>query len=861
MNNYLLKNNLMKYKKIIIKSIILLCISILFSLFATTAKSINLLSLLKDSISSYLVRGEKVINLEDFVLSGYDINGETISTTSEDSTMVLNNNLNYKISNLTINYKEPLKNDMDIQIYYTNNGSNFNEKQLILSESKIGDTSTKIKVNMFIEKLRIDIGAQKNLNFSLASIVINNKNDRMTISDIAYTFLSCLGNKSTYNSIWFDRFSIFFFLSVFIGLHFIFSTNKMYAFIFTRRWLFALLILIYLVGNKYHGDSMSLYDSYAHIQEGQGSEYIHPVFGTPRAIRTDEWVVDNPYQLSSQFGDTPFSKYNNVMRGTATLNSILGVYGGYSTLGKSPFLLAYLFMDTEYAFSFNWFAPMILLFMVSIEVFLIISNRKKLLSVTGAFLIVFSSFYLWWVFPIQLLSAQGAIVCAYYFLQNKNKLLKAAYGIGTAIGASMFITNLYPAWQVPLGYTVLCILIWMIHDNWKMVKSLDKKDWIIFGLSLLFLVTLVGTYFYDISEYTQSITQTIYPGTRHVNGGYALNKIFYYFHSILYPYKYMDNPSEGSVFLSFFPTPMICAAYLWIKDKRKDWLTGSLIILSCILLLYSTIELNSFIANITLLSYSTPKRVIDIVGFIQIYFIIIIFSRFEGIKKIHPIKGAIIGVMTAFISMLTSIKYYPGYASKAYIIVAFIVISLICYCMLTDISTKVLKRVLISLIAISLLTGLTVRPLVKGLDAIYSKPVASKITDIMEKDKDAKWIAYGGSFILPGFAVACGAPTINSVNIYPNLKLWYNLDVDKKYEEIYNRFAHINLNFIKNDTSMELIQADYFTLNLSYKDIYKTGARYILSLSKLEKSPINNVSFELIYDEYNCYIYKINYMQ
>ena len=42
------------------------------------------------------------------------------------------------------------------------------------------------------------------------------------------------------------------------------------------------------------------------------------------------------------------------------------------------------------------------------------------------------------------------------------------------------------------------------------------------------------------------------------------------------------------------------------------------------MLIYTTVGLPATIANITLLSYSMPERVVDIIGYIQIYFIVII---------------------------------------------------------------------------------------------------------------------------------------------------------------------------------------------------------------------------------------------
>lgn len=38
-----------------------------------------------------------------------------------------------------------------------------------------------------------------------------------------------------------------------------------------------------------------------------------------------------------------------------------------------------------------------------------------------------------------------------------------------------------------------------------------------------------------------------------------------------------------------------------------------------------------------------------------------------------------------------------------------------------------------------------------------------------------------------------GASVINSTNTYPDLEKWSKIDEEGKYEDVYNRYAHINV--------------------------------------------------------------------
>lgn len=849
---------IIQHKKNIIKLVVAFLVSCSLAILSATVYSAlypgDYISIIQDLNNKNKKDKEIVYNVADFKLINYSLNGDVLNTTTNDPMMYLNGNLNNYVSTITLEFNKPLESYMDIQVYYTNNGKQFNADQALIASAFSGSNQCVIPLNQYVEQLRLDLGTVPNQQFSLKDVIIN---DKISMQDIKHAIKLELTQKA-FHGIWNDRFLLFLLLFMFIGIHFIFPIKSTYRFLFRKRWLVAGTLLLFIVMNKYNGDSITEYNEYG-IQYGQGSEYVQPVFGVPRGIRSDVWLVNTPSLLSAHFGDQPFSKYNYVMRGTKTLNSILGIYKGYSTIGKNIFQSAFFVLGTEYAFSFYWFAPIILLFLVSIELFLIISRRNALLSVAGAVLIVFSSYYLWWSFPIYILAAQGAIVCAYHFLYAKEKWKKLLFGLGVAIATSTYITNLYPAWQVPAGYVCLVLLIWIIQSNWNKVKELDKKDWLIFGASLLFMITLVLAYFRDIREYSSAILQTVYPGKRFISGGNSFYRLFYYFQSTLYPYKNVGNPSDAGVFTSFFPIPMIAAIYLWFKQKKKDWLVSGLVIVSFMLLLYSTFGMPNLMAKITLMSYSTIDRVTDIIGYIQIYFIIIVLSNTEIKKRINPVLALVLGGTTAYLSYYYSNKHFPNYTPLNYTVIAIILITAISYCMLAKVPKKAINIMLIGIILISVISGYKVHPIMKGLDAIYSKPVSSEISKIAKEDKNAKWITYGTGIVLPGFAIANGASTINSVNTYPNLELWHSLDPSLAYVDVYNRFSHVSLNLTGANTSMTLTQSDCFLLSLNVNDVNKIGVKYILATSKIDETAIGNLKVQKIYDEYGCYIYKVVY--
>uniref|UniRef100_UPI001E458A72 DUF7654 domain-containing protein n=1 Tax=Faecalitalea cylindroides TaxID=39483 RepID=UPI001E458A72 len=100
-------------------------------------------------------------------------------------------------------------------------------------------------------------------------------------------------------------------------------------------------------------------------------------------------------------------------------------------------------------------------------------------------------------------------------------------------------------------------------------------------------------------------------------------------------------------------------------------------------------------------------------------------------------------------------------------------------------------------------------------------------------------------------------------NTYPNISLWKKLDPDNQYNEVYNRYSHIDISFVQEKTSFELLFDDAIKINLSYEDISKTGATYLFvnEVTVPFEFDVNNgfVALEQIYNESGASIYKFIY--
>lgn len=792
---------------------------------------------------------EKIYNSSEMQSINYFVIGDSYTSQNNDPQLIISG-VNTYISSINIVFGNPITQDIPIAVYWGIEGEGFTPDRVKTATANAGIQNIKIYFDEKVTDLRLDIGTTENISFTLSHVMINEGIPKTLVGRLILCIKENMGTK-----VWFDRFQIIFIISVFILLHFVVNIRNIYKKLFYKRWIVAGVLLLFLVVNKYHGDSITCFDNY--VQTGEGSDYIYPVLGEERAIRSDEWLVDTPINLSTQYLENPYGKYNYLVRGTDTINSsMLTIASALNPVNLVSILIRFIF-GYEYAYSYSWYINIMLSFLFQLELFLIMSSHKKLLSTCGACMVVLSSHYLWWGFSTLILYSSAALVCSYYFFKSNSVKKRLVYAYGTALSAALFALVLYPAWEVPMAFYSIVVFIWIVHGCWDNIKKMTRTDWTILVLALLLCIIMILQSIFTQIEYIEAISKTVYPGKRSENGGFSIGKLFNYISAIVFAYVDCGNPSERGMYITLFPFPFIMTLYTWVKGNRRNWLLNGLMIISMFLGVYTTVGLPSMLAKITLMTSTTAYRCVDILGYVQVVLFVVTLSAIDYKKKMDKKYAFALAVIMSGIAITMANREMPDYMSGEYRIIFFEIFSLIFFCFIAKVDKKIYNWGLIAVIMIAIVTAIYVRPIVKGTDAIYSKPVAKEIQRIVSKDSGAKWIAYD-SGVTSQFILACGAPTVNSVNKYPNMELWNKLDSAGDNEYIYNRYAHFVISFTDDETSMELIQDDVIRLNLGFKDLKKTEAEYVFSSQPLN---IDNqyVAFDEVYNSCNAYIYKIHY--
>ena len=644
--------------------------------------------------------------------------------------------------------------------------------------------------------------------------------------------------------------------------------NKVFDFIYKYRYIIAILIIAICVLFKLHGSSIGLWNSLFNT----GIDDTSLILGRQRGIRSDEWAVTTPFIFSQKYNDFKF--YSDILRGGTTTDtfSLYGLPAANILEIFRPFHIGYMILGLERGLSFFWIARFVALFLISFELFMILFNKDKRVSLIGGFIITFSPL-VQWIFATngvaELFIFGGlALIMLYKYLNAENFKIKLLCLLVALISAGGYVLILYPAFQIAMFWVFLVLAIYIIATNYKNTK-ITKKDIISIIITLLIFVSLM-VYFYNMSKDTINITlNTIYPGSRVETGGGEFRKYITYIDNVLLPYKeigtvnnakeIITHPVKESTMFSLFPLGIIFAIYTMIKNKKADLFTCILLVPYLIIGIFCFIEVPEWFAKITLLSYSTAQKAKIACGFIDVIFLLRFLSSERKEQKLWV--SICLAFILSFGLVLACRILNPDYVGKLLAIFLFIMCMYLFFFALRF-NTKYGKVLFtIGIVGTMLIAGGLVNPISSGLDVIYDSPIL-KAAEKINEDERGIWLSDAMGFPLPNYLTMVGCESINATNIYPNLDLWKSLDVENKYEEVYNRYAHVIME-VKNEDEIinkfVLLDLDKIQVYITPDELENLNIKYIFTVRVMEDFENDNVSFDLIYNENSYHIYKVEY--
>ncbi|WP_296889207.1 hypothetical protein [uncultured Methanobrevibacter sp.] len=628
--------------------------------------------------------------------------------------------------------------------------------------------------------------------------------------------------------------------------------QKVLDFIYKYRYYLSVLIIAVCVIFQIHGSSINELNLFGIKHD--------LIAGISRSIRSDEYLVNTMLAFSQYHNG--FGYFSDIVRAAPT--DMFIIYGqavfDIAVIFR-PFNIGYLFLNQGMGLSFFWVSRFVVLTLVSFEMGMLLTNKNKILSLSYAILVILSPLVQWW-FAInglveQLIFGQlGVLLINFYMntIDYRKRILSALLMI-VCIGG--FLVVFYPSWQIPFAYVFILLAIWIFLKN-RNNFAYDKKDLLIIFTSLIILGLLMIHILNNSLDTIKIIMNTAYPGGERFNGAGEWEYFFNYLASIFFPLTEVNLPInvvEHSVFIDFFPIPIIISIIVLVIQKTKDKLLLGLLTLYLIFIIFYFIPLPDSIISLTLRDHMKTTRLFDVISFISLLILIRSLASLKEIKakKLLIIASAILSVIVVYLSTL----YYHNYYNFLMVIALVIIYAITFSSIFTAHSEKGKIIFLICVIFISFTAGALINPIDHGTDVVLENDYSHEVESIVHQDPNGKWIV---SELKTNYIIATGAKTISSINVYPDLDKWHVIDPNGQYEDIYNRYAHITVDFQnETNTTFNLVSADLIHINMNVNDLEKLNVSYISTPKDLEQFSNGNVTFEKIYEKDSYKIYHLKY--
>jgi len=246
-----------------------------------------------------------------------------------------------------------------------------------------------------------------------------------------------------------------------------------------------------------NGSSMGIYHNI--LYNGQKDPNV--ILGSPRAIRSDEFVVNTQMSISQY--NNHFKQLNPSVGNGENVSVILDApYKDWSELFK-PHNLPFFVLPFGMAFAMKWWL-MAYFFLLSCYFFILIFLPKKyLLASLLSIAFFFSPFIQWWYQFLTLGSIYYSLfICILfvYLINSKNKLTTILTSIGIGYLLVCFALIFYPPFQIPCLFAVaiFCLGYLLQKFDFKQNKLLLKKLFYLFLSFLISLILVIGVFHVSI---------------------------------------------------------------------------------------------------------------------------------------------------------------------------------------------------------------------------------------------------------------------------------------------------------------------------------------------------------------------------
>jgi hypothetical protein len=541
------------------------------------------------------------------------------------------------------------------------------------------------------------------------------------------------------------------------------------------------------------------------------------VAGTPRAIRSDEWLADSPMRTGIVRAGFPTGRTYGL--GTPDVTGSWQPLLPARNLGAawfSPFNLPLVLLPLNQGFALGWWLPFAAC-ALGMYAWLRAMRISRGVALAASLITVYAPASQWWSFSMVLILALALIPCALLVAAARTWPRRPRLAVGTAILAGLAAAGL-PWWYQPWAL-VAGIFVGGITVLWGLSEPERRRPFIF--SALIAGAIFAGeelVYFLHERAYYDALTNTVYPGARRSDGGGV--PLWRMFTSVV-PFSLFgktgsalnqQNLTEVSMGWTLALPLGLTVAALGRRGLRSDPERTLLIgtgLLGLLLTSWCVVAWPTILGQITFLDYIPPQRMAPFIGLFGTVLLALLFGQRERRERILRELGRsgtfiTVGAM-AFLTAWAATEFkvqalppLPRTQLWLAVIVTIIVVGLLC--------SRWWAAALVLATALAVSSGILVNPLVKGTGALDNSTAARTVRQI-DKTSVAPfhgtWAA--DDIFASGLLNGEGVNSLSSFNNPVDAQGWRKLDPQNTYQNQWNRYGYIVFSW---DTNSPFLTVD-----------------------------------------------------
>lgn len=572
-------------------------------------------------------------------------------------------------------------------------------------------------------------------------------------------------------------------------------------------------VLALLVGFGVTGSSTGIVHS--EVETGADSALIA---GEPQGIRSDEWFVQTSWVISQVEQGLPARNETFPGGMDATVQHDLPNTDWSTAL--RPHLWGFFVLPLDQAMAFKWWFPGFGIMAAGYLLAVIMMPRRPAAAAALGVGFFFSPFFQWWYLSTTLYPAVWAflvIATALWCLRSERRRGSWVLAAVTAWSTAALAVGIYVPFIVPAVVVAAATVLGAVLSRdvstapllarVRALVPLLVAGAVAGGVMVVWMLTRLPT--------IQAFLGTVYPGERLQQVGQATaDQIAALFAGFLSfdlgrsrGAPFAVNPSEASTFL--LPGLFLSVVLVWLTIERRrragsiDGMAVGALVAGALMLAYLVVPGWDAVAHLLFLDRTTYSRMT--IGFGILSFVIVLLvvraaderaartsegpSRVATVLALAAAIGSVVFVLWRIDRLMGWEAFVAGTPKR--VLAAGLVLTGLFIFSVWAISRRRVALGALSLLVVSLIAGLGVNPLYRGVLDLRETATVEAVQAI-DARSPGTWVGINTDLVPTMMLVESGVTALNGFQGAPPREMWAEIDPEGDEEEAWNRLGNLS---------------------------------------------------------------------